>query len=73
MLYNLPNSSPQTFMSKARQKLSKPIMVRMDVPMKQDIERIAMANGLTTSDVVRLACRQQMPSFKSGRTSLKPA
>lgn len=54
-----------------RQPLANPIMVRMEHAMKQDIERIATANRLTSSDVVRLAVAHQIPLFKLGRTILK--
>jgi hypothetical protein len=54
-----------------KQPLSKPVMVRMEHGMKEDIEAIAKANDLSTSDIIRLACRRQLPSLKSGRTNLQ--
>lgn len=56
-----------------KQPLSKPLMVRMEEEMKQDVEAIARANDLTTSDIVRLAIRRQLPSLKSGGTQFQPS
>lgn len=46
-------------------------MVRLKEEMKQDVEAIARANDLTSSDIVRLAIRLQLPAIKSGRTNLQ--
>lgn len=54
-----------------KQPLSKPLMVRLKEEMKQDVEAIARANDLTSSDIVRLAIRLQLPAIKSGRTNLQ--
>jgi hypothetical protein len=57
--------------AKKRQPLANPIMVRMEHAMKEDIERIATANALTASDVVRLAVRRSLPSLKNSRVTLQ--
>jgi len=56
-----------------KRKLSNPVMVRMEDTMRIDLEAIAKANGLNTSDVVRLAVSRQLPSLMHGHTSLRPA
>lgn len=59
---------------KRKQPLTTPIMVRMDQSMKADLYQVAKANGLSISDIVRLACRLQMPRLKAGETALaKPS
>ena len=40
--------------------------------MREDLDAIAKANGLNTSDIVRMAVRRQLPSLKRGNTSLRP-
>lgn len=46
-------------------------MVRLDNSMKTDLLQIAKANGLTLSDIMRLAVTRQLPGLKSGAVSLK--
>jgi hypothetical protein len=57
--------------SQTRKKLSKPVMVRMDHDMKEDIERIAAANDLTGSDVIRLAMRKGLPGIRSALKAMR--
>ena len=58
-------------MSKTKKAaLSNPVMIRMDPTMKRELESVAKANDLSTSDIVRLAVSRQLPFLKSGRTSL---
>lgn len=57
--------------AKKRKPLANPIMVRMEHAMKEDIERIASANSLTASDVVRLAVRRSLPALKNSRVTLQ--
>jgi hypothetical protein len=40
--------------------------------MKMDCERIAEANGLTLSDVIRLSIKKNLPELKAGRLTLAP-
>jgi len=54
-----------------KQALSKPLMVRLEPSMKEEIERIAAANDLSASDIIRLACRRQLVSLRAGRTNLQ--
>jgi hypothetical protein len=56
-----------------KQPLSKPVMIRMEEGMKQEVEAIAAANDLSASDIIRLAVRRQLPSLKSGGTSFRTA
>lgn len=56
-----------------KRNLSTPVMVRMEHSMRMDLEAVAKANGLNTSDIVRMAVNRQLPALKSGRTSLRPA
>jgi hypothetical protein len=55
-----------------KRNLSNPVMVRMEDSMRIDLEAIARANGLNTSDIVRMAVSRQLPSLKRGSTSLRP-
>ena len=54
-----------------KRSLSNPVMVRLDNSMKTDLLQIAKANGLTLSDIMRLAVTRQLPGLKSGAVSLK--
>lgn len=56
-----------------KQGFSKPMMVRMEHGMKEEIESIATANDLTSSDIIRMAVKRQLPALRSGRTTFKPA
>jgi len=55
-----------------KRNLSNPVMVRMEDSMREDLDAIAKANGLNTSDIVRMAVSRQLPSLKRGNTSLRP-
>lgn len=54
-----------------RKSLSHPVMVRMDNLMKAEILLLAQANGLSASDIIRLAVSHQLPSLRAGHTALK--
>lgn len=43
----------------------------MDHEMKEDIERIAAANDLTSSDVIRLAMRRSLPGIRSSLKAMR--
>ena len=73
VIHSSPSTNHLFLMSQRKQKLTKPIMVRMNDAMKQDIERIAAANDLTTSDIIRLAMHRQLPSLRQGDTNLQPS
>ena len=51
---------------------SRPVMIRMSEELKGDCSRIAEANGLTISDVVRLSVHRNLPDLKAGRLRLNP-
>lgn len=58
----------------AEKKPSSPVMVRMDISLVADLRQIAKANGLSMSDIVRLAISRELPSLRAGNTTLtKPA
>lgn len=57
-------------MPKKKAPLTKPVMIRMDQQMRDRIESVAQANGLNTSDIVRLAVSRQLPALMSGQTKL---
>ena len=46
-------------------------MVRMEHAMKEEIERVAAANDLTSSDIIRMAMRKSLPSVKSTLSSMR--
>lgn len=54
-------------LSKSKQKLGKPIVVRLEHSQKQEVESIAAANNLTVSDIMRVALRTQLREIRSGR------
>lgn len=56
-----------------RPKLSKPVMVRMEHTMKEEIERVAADNDLTSSDIIRLAMKKSLPAVKASLKSLRSA
>ena len=56
-----------------KETLEKPVMVRMDRDMHNRIRALAEANGLSTSDIIRLSVRRQLPALASGQTRLNPA
>lgn len=47
-----------------RPPLAKPTMVRMPREMRAELEDLAAKNGLSVSDVVRLAVRKQLAADK---------
>jgi antitoxin component of RelBE/YafQ-DinJ toxin-antitoxin module len=47
------------------QRQKSPFMVRLPRDMRRDVESVAKANGLTMSDIVRLACRMELPAIKA--------
>jgi hypothetical protein len=57
-------------MTKKKLPLSKPIMIRMDEQMRARVETVARANGLNTSEIIRLSVSRQLPSLMSGQTKL---
>lgn len=48
-------------------------MIRMDHGMREQIEAIAKANDLSTSDIIRMSVRRQLPALKLGQTKLLSA
>lgn len=57
--------------SKTKQKLGKPIVVRLEHSQKQEVESVAAANNLTVSDIMRVALRQQLPEIRAGRLKFR--
>jgi hypothetical protein len=60
-------------MSRPKQSLGDPVMVRFAAASKETLQSVAEANGLSLSAIIRLAVERQLPALRSGGTSLRPA
>lgn len=49
------------------------MMIRMDQATHARLKAIAEANGLSTSDLVRLSVHRQLPALNAGQTRLLPS
>lgn len=56
-----------------RKPLSKPVMIRMEQADHSDITAVAKSAGITTSDVIRLAVRNGLPSVRRNLKNLQPS
>lgn len=59
--------------SKTKQQLGKPFVVRLEHSQKEEVQAVAAANDLTITDIIRMAIRHQLPAIRRGGVKLKSA
>ena len=58
-------------LTKTKQQLGKPFVVRLEHSQKQEVQEVAAANDLTVSDIIRLSIRNHLPVIKAGLSRIK--